>query len=129
MSKKFSTDQRFIRERNRTYKIGTLKEWRILLKIIEIGYFKIAPFGRLSVSFWTIFCKIGHSVLAQLARIDDDDEYERSPVNNNSQFELARSHTDYDLELEFSIKNFETGKYGNVIWICNSLLFITNILI
>ena len=64
-----------------------------------------------SHSFWTIFCKIGHSVLAQLARIDDDDEYERSPVNNNSQFELARSHTDSDLELEFSFKNFEIRKY------------------
>ena len=80
-----------------------------------IGYFKIATFGHLSGSFWTMFCKIGHSVLAQLARIDDDDEYERSPVNNNSQFELARSHTDYDLELEFSFKNFEVRKYGKVV--------------
>ena len=66
-------------------------------------------------SFWTMFCKIGHSVLAQLARIDDDDEYERSPVNNNSQFELARSHTDSDLELEFSFKNFEIRKYGKFV--------------
>ena len=80
-----------------------------------IGHFKIATFGHLSGSFWTMFCKIGHSVLAQLARIDDDDEYERSPVNNNSQFELARSHTDYDLELEFSFKNFEVRKYGKVV--------------
>jgi hypothetical protein len=53
--------------------------------------------------------------LAQLARIDDDDEYERSPVNNNSQFELARSHTDSDLELEFSFKNFEIRKYGKFV--------------
>ena len=68
-----------------------------------------------------MFCKIGHSVLAQLARIDDDDEYERSPVNNNSQFELARSHTDYDLELEFSFKNFEIRKDGKE---CNYLPFI-----
>ena len=81
-----------------------------------IGHFKIATIGRLSDSFRRMFCKIGHSVLAQLARIDDDDEYERSPVNNNSQFELARSHTDYDLELEFSFMNFEIRNYGKVVW-------------
>ena len=80
-----------------------------------IGQFKIATFGRLTGSFWTMFYKTGHSVLAQLARIDDDDEYERSPVNNNSQFELARSHTDYDLELEFSFMNFEIRNYGKVV--------------